>query len=104
LNSSNSGNIFAGGQAVATNPFGSAGGLGSGVATATSAAKGTSSADLLAAIAATGTATGNFNNGGAAAFAVPPNAFGATGNSFVGGSPLPNNFLTIPSGFGSFFP
>jgi hypothetical protein len=105
LNSANSGNVFAGGQAVATNPFGSAGGLGSGAATAASTATGASAADLLAAISGTGTATGNFDNSGAAAFAVPPNVLGATGNIFVGGSPLTaNNFLTNPSGFGSFSP
>jgi hypothetical protein len=80
----NSGNVFAGSQAIATNPFDSAGGLGSGAATAASTATGASVDDLLAAISCTGTATGNFNNAGAAAFAVPPNVFGATGNSFVG--------------------
>jgi hypothetical protein len=84
VNSANDVNVFAGGQAVATNPFGSAGGLGSGAATAASTATGASVDDLLAAISCTGTATGNFNNAGAAAFAVPPNVFGATGNSFVG--------------------
>jgi hypothetical protein len=106
VNSANSGNVFAGAQAVATNPFGSAGGLGSGAATAASTATGASAADLLAAISGTGTATGNFNNGGAAAFAVPPYVFGVTGNSFVGGSPLTaNNFLTsISLGFGNFSP
>jgi hypothetical protein len=105
VDSANSGNVFAGGQAIATNPFGTAGGLGSGAATAASTATGESADDLLAAISGTGTATGNFNNAGAAAFAVPPNVFGATGNSFVGGSPLTaNTIFTIPPGFGSFFP
>jgi hypothetical protein len=105
VNSANSGNVFAGGQAIATNLFGSTGGLGSGAATAASTATGASVDDLLAAISGTDTATGKFKNGGAAAFVVPPNVFGATGKTFVGGSPLTvNNFFSIPSGFGSFFP
>jgi hypothetical protein len=105
VNSASNGNVFAGGQAVAANQFGRAGGLGSGVATAASTATGASVDDPLAAISGTGTATGNFNNAGAAAFATPPNVLGVSGNSFVGGGPLTvNNFLTIPSGFGSLSP
>jgi hypothetical protein len=43
-------------------------------------------ADLMAVVSG---ATGTFNNGGAGAFAVPPNVLGVTGNSVVGGgSPL----------------
>jgi hypothetical protein len=103
--SANSGNVFAGGQAIAANLFGSAGGLSSGAATAASTATGASSDDLLAALSGTGTATGNFENAGAAAFAISPDVFGATGNSFVGGSPLTaNTFFSIPPGFGNSFP
>jgi hypothetical protein len=42
VDSANSGNVFAGGQAIAANPFGSAGGLGSGAAVAASTATGAS--------------------------------------------------------------
>jgi hypothetical protein len=84
VNSASSGSVFANGQAVATNQFGTAGGLGSGAATAASKATGASAADVLTAISGTGTATGNFNNAGAAAFASPPNVLGVNGNTFVG--------------------
>jgi hypothetical protein len=120
LNSVNSANIFSGGQVVATNVFGSAGGLGSGATSAASFATGTTAADPLAIVTGTGIATGNFNNAGAGAFtvpssAVPPtNVLGATGNNavfnslgatpsygFVGGGVPPRNSLGVTTSYGS---
>jgi hypothetical protein len=98
VSSENSGNIFGGGQAMAANQFGSAGGMGSGVSTAASSAKGTSAMDLLAEVASTGKATGTFDNSGGGAFASPGSQSAVTGNSLVGGTrPLTASSLFSPT-------
>jgi hypothetical protein len=97
----NNANVFAGGQAVAANQFGSAGGLGSGASTV--ASLGGTTANLMGGpTVGTGTATGNFNNAGVGAFIVPPNVLGATG-SFTA-NPLTANSLGAISSFSNFLP
>jgi hypothetical protein len=84
VNSANTANIFSGSKVVAANQFGSAGGLGSGIATAASLATGLNAGDPLGVTMGTGTATGNFDNSGSAAFALPPG--GPTSNSVISGN------------------
>jgi hypothetical protein len=115
-NSVNNANVFSGGLAIAENQFGSAGGLGYGASTVGSS--GGTTANLMGgATLGTGTGTGYFNNGGVAAFVVPPyllgatglNYLGATGSTYLGATgsitanPLTANSLGAISGFGANF-